>query len=142
MNMNFNNKRFLIVSASIFGLLIAILAFSSSCNKKAASYNPDFIGEWRTEAIEDTVLNETVRSEIVIEKKDGLYNGTCRDECSEHLCDCLVQHSGRAVISTDKTQIKFGSSGSFPLSIDKEPYEDASGQWIMIIGGETYYREP
>lgn len=136
------SRRFILLSAGICLLLIAILAFTSSCNKKAASYNPDFIGKWRTLAVEDTVLNETVRSEIVIEKKDGLYNGTCRDECSDNLCDCLVQHSGRPVISTDKTQIKFGTSGSYPLSIDKEPYQDANGQWIMIIGGETYYRQP
>jgi hypothetical protein len=136
------SRRFILLSAGICLLLIAILAFSSACNKKAASYNPDFIGEWRTLPFEDTVLNETVQSEIVIEKKDGLYNGTCRDECSDHLCDCLVQHSGRPVISTDKTQIKFGTSGSYPLSIDKEPYQDASGQWIMIIGGETYYKQP
>jgi hypothetical protein len=142
MNMKFNNKRFLIVSAGIFGLLIAILAFSSSCNKKASSYNPDFVGKWRTLAVVDSVTNQTVRSEIVIEKKDGLYNGSCTDECGDQLCDCLVQHSGRPMISTDKTQIKFGSSGSFPLSIDKEPYQDATGQWTMIIDGKTYYKEP
>lgn len=138
----FNNKRFILLSAAICLLLIAVLAIGSACNKKASSYNPDFVGEWRTEAVYDTLLDETLQSEIVIEKKDGLYNGSCRDACAEHLCDCLVQHSGKAVISTDKTQLKFGSSGSYPLTIDKEPYQDAGGQWIMIIDGLTYYRQP
>jgi hypothetical protein len=130
-------KRFLLLP-TFAALWIALVL---SCNKKLVSYNPDFIGEWRTEVINDTVIGEMVQSEIVIEKKDGLFNNTCKDVCEEHLCDCVSTHSGKPVISTDKKSMKIGTTGSYPLSIDKEPYQDASGQWIMKIQGLTYYKQ-
>jgi hypothetical protein len=135
------NKHFLLISACICALLIIGLAITSGCNKRAAAYNPDFIGTWRTVTLNDTIINQIVRSEIVIEKRDGLYNNTCRDTCEERLCDCISQQAGRAVVSVDKKRLRIGSSSSYSLSIDKEPNEDNNGQWTMIIDGQTYYRQ-
>jgi len=122
-------------------LLVCVVFTGTSCNKKLATYNPDFLGTWRTAVIVDSTINSTVRSEIVIEKRDGLFNNTCKDECGERLCNCISQQSGRAVINTDKTLMKIGSSSSYALSIDKEPYQDSTGQWIMKIHGLTYYKQ-
>lgn len=124
-----------------FAVLFLLLFSQSACNKKLAKYNPDFIGTWRTAVIQDSTINLTVRSEIVIEKRDGIFNNTCKDECGERLCNCISQQGGRAVINTDHTRIKIGSSTSSSLSIDKEPYQDSTGQWVMKIQGLTYYRQ-
>ncbi|MES2557285.1 MAG: hypothetical protein V4604_14115 [Bacteroidota bacterium] len=127
---------------SFFACVAVLLLFSqSACNKKLSKYNPDFIGTWRTAVIEDSTINLTVRSEIVIEKRDGLFNNTCTDECGERLCECISQQGGRAVVNTDRTRLKIGSSSSSSLSIDKEPYQDSTGQWVMKIQGLTYYKQ-
>jgi len=140
--MQLNTKRFLFLSASACALLMVVLSVTASCNKKLSSYNPDFVGTWRTATITDTVINEIVRSEIVIQKNDGIYNNTCKDTCGERLCDCVSQQSGKAVINSTKDMIRIGSSSaSYPLSIDKEPYQGNNGQWMMIIDGLTYYKE-
>lgn len=137
------NTRFYIRPSFLacLAVLLLVLYTESACNKKLAKYNPDFIGTWRTAVIQDSTINLTVRSEIVIEKRDGLFNNTCTDECGERLCDCISQQGGRAVINTDHTRIKIGSSSSSSLSIDKEPYQDSTGQWVMKIQGLTYYRQ-
>ncbi|GEM_PF-655507 len=125
----------------VIALVVGVVFTGTSCNKKLASYNPDFIGTWRTAVIVDSTINSTVRSELVIEKRDGLFNNTCKDECGDRLCNCISQQSGRAVVNTDETMIKIGSSTSYPLTIDKEPYQDETGQWIMKIHGLTYYKQ-
>src|SRR3990167_616177 len=100
------NNRFYI-QYSFFTCFAVLLLFSqSACNKKLSKYNPDFIGTWRTAVIEDSTINLTVRSEIVIEKRDGLFNNTCTDECGERLCECISQQGGRAVVNTDRTRLK------------------------------------
>ncbi|MDH4471325.1 MAG: hypothetical protein QE487_01890 [Fluviicola sp.] len=137
------NTRFYIRPSLLtcLAVLLLVLFTESACNKKLSKYNPDFIGTWRTAVIEDSTINLTVRSEIVIEKRDGLFNNTCTDECGERLCECISQQGGRAVINTDHTRLKIGSSSSSSLSIDKEPYQDSTGQWVMKIQGLTYYRQ-
>lgn len=120
-------------------MLLMAFAFLS-CNKKVASYNPDFVGHWRTDYIEDTVINATVRSEIIFDERDGIYNNTCKDECSDQLCNCSSTQSGRAVLSVDKKSIRIGSTTSLVLSVDKEPYQGADGQWFMKLGGLVYHK--
>ena len=127
---------------TLFACMAAFLLFpQSGCNKKLSKYNPDFIGTWRTAPIQDSTINLTVRSEIVIEKRDGLFNNTCTDECGDRLCECISTQGGRAVVNTDRTRLKIGSSSSTSLSIDKEPYQDSTGQWVMKIQGLTYYKQ-
>lgn len=137
------NTRFYIRPSLLTSIVVLLLVLftESACNKKLSKYNPDFIGTWRTAVIEDSTINLTVRSEIVIEKRDGLFNNTCTDECGERLCECISQQGGRAVVNTDRTRLKIGSSSSSSLSIDKEPYQDSTGQWVMKIQGLTYYKQ-
>jgi hypothetical protein len=135
------NNRFYIRFSFFICWALLLLFTESGCNKKLSKYNPDFIGTWRTAVIQDSTINLSVRSEIVIEKRDGLFNNTCTDECGERLCDCISQQGGRAVVNTDRTRLKIGSSSSSSLSIDKEPYQDSTGQWVMKIQGLTYYRQ-
>jgi len=101
----------------------------------------DFVGQWRTDVINDTFLNEAIRSEIIIEDKDGIYNNSCKNVCEDQLCDCISTQSGRAVVSFDKKSMKIGSTNSLTLSIDEEPYQDANGKWVMKINGLTYYKQ-
>lgn len=123
---------------SIFCIIIALLI---SCNKKVASYNADFIGKWRTATVSISTTSENIRSEIIIEEADGAYNNSCKDDCGDQLCDCLSTQAGRAVISFDKKRIKIGSSNTLTLTIDKEPYQDVDGNWIVEIGGLLYYKQ-
>lgn len=120
----------------LFGVL---LLFAAGCNKKAGKYNPEFIGRWQTEVIEDTVAEISYRNEIVIEKKDGSYKYLCQDVCETTLCNCESEQSGTAVVSyPDQQSLKIGNSQ--PLSIDKEPFED-NGVWKMRINGNLYIKQ-
>lgn len=121
-------------------LVLSIIAFS--CNKKVADYNPDFIGKWRSDPVMDPVLTTNVRSELIFEGNDGLFNNTCRDTCTDRLCDCISTNSGKAVLNTSKDQMRIGSSQPVTLSIEQEPLQDASGDWTIIINGLTYHKEP
>lgn len=122
--------------AILFGLLLLLAV---SCNKKAGKYNPDFIGTWRTEIVEDTIADISYQNEIVINKKDGSYKYRCQEVCSTDLCNCESEFAGTTVVSyPDQQSLKIGNSQ--PLSIDKEPYE-LDGQWIMRINGELYYKQ-
>ncbi len=125
----------------VFFISIISLLIFVSCNKKVAKYNPDFIGTWRTATIDDTVINATVRSEIVIEKKDGLFNNTCKDTCSERLCNCISYQSGIPVMNSSNTEIKIGSSSTYSLTVDQEPFQNADGIWEMKIENLTYFKE-
>lgn len=127
--------------ACLFAGMILLLASHSSCNKKLSAYNKDFIGTWRTGPITDSTINEVVGSEIVIDKRDGIFNNTCKDTCGERLCDCVSYQSGRALINFDKNRIKIGSQSTYTLLINKEPYQDANGKWMMVIENLTYYKQ-
>lgn len=127
-------------STIAFTLLVVVLALS--CNKKVAKYNPDFLGSWRTETTFDPVLGENVRSELVFEKEDGLFNNTCKDTCDNRLCGCISTNSGKAVINSSHDQMRLGSSQPVTLSIDQEPLQDANGEWTIIVNGLTYHKLP
>jgi len=129
-------KRMLIVT-----VLVASVITLSNCNKKVSSYNHDFVGQWRTDVINDTLINEAIRSELIFDEKDGTYNNGCKDVCDDQLCDCVSQQSGRALVSFDKTLIKIGSSNSLTLSIDELPHQVTGGAWEMKIGGLVYYKQ-
>lgn len=129
----------LLLTSSLF---VSVIRITSSCNKKASSYNSDMVGSWYTLPDYDSTYGTVRRSELIIEKRDGLYNYSCKDTCDEHLCDCVVQQSGRAVVSFEKDRLRIGSSSSYSLTIDKEPYQNELGEWIMIIDGLTFYKQP
>lgn len=121
-------------------IALTVVMFSIiSCNKPVYKYNPDFEGQWRTVSAYDSIINETVASEIVIDGKDGAYYNSCRDTCTEHLCDCIVTQSGKAVMNSSKDQMKLGSS-NYAIGIQQEPTQDANGNWSMIIDNKTFYK--
>lgn len=131
---------------SIYILLAAIGIFTvtGSCDKLVYKYNPNFEGTWRTATAYSDLYEKTVTSEIVIDKKDGIYNYACTDVtgCAPRLCNCISQQQGKAVINTSHTQIKFGSSsGAYPVNVDTEPYQDAQGIWRMEVNGELYTKQ-
>lgn len=129
----FTNPFVFITSAFLF-----LFVLSTSCDKKLGSYNSDFIGTWRTDTLEGSTA---ARNELIIEKNDGAYHYYCTDDCGDHLCECNTEQTGKPVINSDRTQIRIGSANSTKLTIDKEPYQDADGQWIMEIGSLTYYKQ-
>jgi hypothetical protein len=104
-------------------------------------YNANFEGKWRTIPTFDSLVNETVTSEIVIDGADGLFNNSCRQICGDNLCDCLSQQVGKAVMNTSKTQMKIGSSAAYPITIQQEPYQDNAGNWVMKVEGLTFYKQ-
>lgn len=110
-----------------------------SCDKPLASYNSEFVGKWRSDVTETS--GKPTRNEIIIEGEDGIYNAFCTDTCETQLCDCIVSQTGKAVINTDKTMVKFGSANSTPLKVNQEPTLDASGTYIMEIGGVLYRKQ-
>lgn len=122
-------------------LVLGLLLVLSNCNKPVYKYNPNFEGKWRTIPTFDSLVNVTVTSEIVIDGADGLFNNSCREVCGENLCDCLSQQVGKAVMNTSKTQMKIGSSSAYPISIEQEPYQDNSGNWVMKVEGLTFYKQ-
>lgn len=134
-------KQLLIICLTT-SLFVSTALITASCNKKASSYNPDMVGSWYTVAAYDSTYGTIRRSELIIEKRDGLYNYRCKDTCDAHLCDCVVQQSGRAVVNFDKNRLRIGSSSSYSLTIDKEPYQNELGEWVMIIDGLTFYKQP
>lgn len=125
--------KFMILSMLLTVLLIA-------CNKPVYKYNKDFEGVWRTDNIYDSLLNKSVRSEIVIDGADGKFSNTC-DFIDNEFCNCISSSVGKAVMNSSKTQMKIGSTSSFPLTIDEEPSVNANGIWTMKIQGLTYYRQ-
>ncbi len=123
-----------------FAIITVALLFA--CNKSVVDYNKDFEGRWRSAKKYDSTAADSVQSEILIQGDDGLYHYTCSSVCSPDLCDCAVTHSGKAVVNTNKTMMKIGTSGSYPLSIDEEPnIEASSGKWTMVIHGLRYYKQ-
>lgn len=124
-------------------ILFAFTAlFVLSCNKTVVDYNKDFEGQWRSEKQIASGSTDSVQSEIVIDGDDGIYRYTCSSVCAANLCECAVMHSGKAVVNSNKTYMKIGTSGSYPLSIDEEPsIETATGKWTMVIHGLRYYKQ-
>lgn len=125
-----------------FVIAPAVFIGIGACNKKAAKYNPDFVGTWYTVAAYDSTYEDIRRSELIIEKRNGLYNYRCQDTCDTHLCDCVVQQTGRALVSFNKDKLKIGSNSSYTIRIDKEPYQDSAGNWMMQLDGLTFYKQP
>lgn len=123
---------------SILSFLVMVLLMG--CNKPVYKYNKDFEGVWRTAEIYDSLLNKTVRSEIIIDGADGKFSNTC-DFIDNEFCNCVSSSVGKAVMNSQKTQMKIGSSNSFPLTINEEPSADANGNWTMKIQNLTYYRQ-
>lgn len=128
-----------IVFTSTLVLITLMLLTVNSCNKRAASYNPDFKGTWRTTIVLDSANNVFRYNEIIIEERDGLFKYYCSTICENSVCNCTSEQSGRAVVSTDKKSLRIGSNGTVQ-SIDKEPYEE-DGQWKMKLQGLTYVRQ-
>lgn len=128
-------------SSLLFGSTV-LLFLLWACNKPVYKYNSDFEGRWRTIPVYDTNLDEIVGSEIIIEGADGAFNSTCLDTCSENLCNCLTQQSGKAVMNSSKTEMKIGSSSTYSLTVDEEPNIDTNNVWTMKIEGLRYYKVP
>lgn len=128
---------------SIFFILSTLVCclFVLSCDKPLSKYNPDFEGTWRTATAYNDLYNETTTSEIVIDKKDGIYNYACTEICAPRLCNCISKQSGKAVINSTHTQMKVGSANSYPVTINTEPYQDASGIWHMKVNDEEYTKQ-
>lgn len=118
-----------------------LLTSLAACSKKAADYNSDFVGYWRTEPFQ---LNENsatyYRNEIIIKKKDGAYRQQCSQTCEPYICSCTNEVTGIPTVNDSRTLLKIGSANSITLSIDKEPYRDANDKWKMDINGYTYSR--
>lgn len=111
------------------------------CNKSVFKYNSDFEGTWRTVTQFDSTFNKIVTSEIVIQGKDGRFSYACETICGTELCDCSFTQVGKAVMSSSKTQLKIGSTSSFPLTIEQEPYQDNNGIWKMKVYGLTFIKQ-
>ena len=129
-----------------FKLNISIILLSTlvilACNKPVYKYNKEFEGNWFTDRLYDENLNDTVRSQILIDGVDGRFNNTCLDECLPDLCGCISKQAGKAIINSSKTQMKFGSAtNAIPMTINEEPYQDATGKWKMKINDLTYTRQ-
>ncbi len=120
-------------------ILFGILLLAPACNKKAAKYNPHFMGRWRTDVIEDTATGMLYRNEILIRSKRFAGFGLqCQDTCEENLCGCESSSFGRAMVTNFKHELVIGPSPH--MKIDKEPYE-VNGQWMMKLDGVVYYKE-
>jgi len=119
--------------------LVFLLFIVVSCNKPAYKYNEEFVGVWRTIPVYDELLNTEVMSEIVIEGEDGTFKNAC-NPCGQDLCNCLNYQVGKAVMNSNRTQIRIGSSG-FALTIQEEPNLDTSGVWTMKVQNLRYYRQ-
>ena len=130
----------------IFKLIVSILFLSgfilTSCNKLAYKYNKDFEGNWFTDKKYDSFVNDTVRSQILIDGSDGKFNNTCLDDCLPNLCGCISTQAGKAEMNSSKTQMKIGSAqGAQPLTINQEPYQEADGTWKMEVNNLVYTRQ-
>lgn len=128
------------ITAIVLAILLPLFLLVS-CNKKLSEYNEDFLGTWRTIPTPQTTPGDSVRYEIVIEENDAIYRYSCESVCPPKLCDCLGEQAGKAVVNSDRTLIRIGSSGAQPLSIEAEPYLDANGKWVMRVGSLTYYKQ-
>ena len=112
------------------------------CDKYVSKYNPNYEGTWRTATYYNEDYDDTTTSELIIDGKEGLYNYGCRDFCEgDKLCTCIYTQSGKAVVNKQHTQMKIGSSSSFAVSIDVEPYQDANGVWRMELNGEEFIKQ-
>jgi hypothetical protein len=120
---------------SILWLFVLICA----CNKPVYKHNKEFEGTWRTVPVFDQTLNAQVLNEIVIQGEDGTMKISC-NPCGEDLCNCLGFQVGKAVMNSDRTQMRIGSSG-FALTIQEEPNLDSNGVWTMKLQNLRYYRQ-
>lgn len=131
--------RILILTSSIS----AIILFSFlGCNKPVYKYNKDFEGNWFSEKRFESIFNDSVQNQILIKGGDGKYNNSCPDLCLPDLCGCIGIQSGKAVMNSSKTEMKIGSTqGTQPLRINKEPYQDAFGNWKMEVNEQSYTKQ-
>lgn len=122
--------------------MIVLFFVLFACNKPVYKYNKDFEGNWYTDRIYDTYLNDTVRSQIYIDGKKGKFNNTCLEVCAPDLCECISKEEGNAEMNSSKTQMKIGSAnGSKPLIINKEPYQETDGSWKMEVNNLIYTKQ-
>ena len=131
------NKMKLLFTMFTLGLLVAV----GSCDKPVYKYNSNFEGTWRTVTQFDSTFNKIVTSEIVIDGRDGRFSYACETICGSELCDCNITQVGKAVMNSTKTQLKIGSTSSFPLTIEQEPYQDNNGTWKMKVYGLTFIKQ-
>jgi hypothetical protein len=94
-----------------------------TCNKPVYKYNADFEGVWRTPIVYDSILNKNILKEIIIEGDEGSFKNTC-EPCGTELCNCVSTQYGKAVMNSNKTQMRIGSSSSYVLTIEEEPNID------------------
>ncbi|MES2798436.1 MAG: hypothetical protein V4638_00340 [Bacteroidota bacterium] len=122
----------------IFITAVGLTLLTIACNKFLFEYNSDFEGTWKTIPVYDSVLNSNVQSEIVIDGKEGSFKNACQP-CGPDLCNCIDVQFGKAVVNLSNDQIRIGS-GSYPLTIDEEPYYQDT-VWVMKVHGLTYYKQ-
>jgi len=104
-------------------LLLTIISASlifTNCGKKVVKGNTDFIGNWSGS---DATYNYTV-------KIDNDSNGEYK-KCSG-LLSCS-ETKGTARIKNGVLKI-----GLKKLNIDREPYQDNTGSWMMELDGVAY----
>lgn len=124
----------------LIGIIGSILLIA--CNKSVTKYNKDFEGNWFTDTVYDSVIEDSSRSQILIDGQDGKLNNSCVDVCLPDLCGCISSQAGKAEMNSDKTQMKIGSAkGTQPLTINQEPFQDSDGKWKMEINGRVYTKQ-
>ncbi|NQY10672.1 MAG: hypothetical protein HRT71_14325 [Flavobacteriales bacterium] len=119
---------------------IALLLFAACKKEDVADYNADFVGEWHSDTVFDINTGMDVISYLLIDGDDSEYGYYCPVNCS--WCRCTNTAQGKAKVNKDGTKLIIGgASNSATLSIDKEPTQDANGQWTCKLENFVLYKQ-
>ncbi len=125
-------KKYLILSLLAFALL--------ACNKPLLEYNSEFEGTWFCDHTYFDNNGIAVTDQFVFSGTTGTYSVSCKDTCSNTLCDCLAAITGKAEINKQRTQFRLNSQTPRVFTINAEPYE-SGGSWYLEIDGVKYKKQ-
>lgn len=125
-------KKYFIFSLLAFALL--------ACNKPLLEYNSEFEGTWFCENPYFDNNGVPVNDQFTFSGSTGTYSVACPDTCTNTLCNCLAELSGRAEINKQRTQFRLNSQTPRTFTINAEPYE-SGGSWYLEIDGVKYKKQ-
>lgn len=122
-------------------LALGLFFFLSGCNKPLLKYNNNFEGTWYSEPVFNTTYSDWVSDQLVFSGSNGTYYADCKDTCAPVLCNCITSISGKAEINKQRTLIRINGNSVKTFNLNAEPYQNASGTWMMEIDNKTYTKQ-
>jgi len=112
----------------------------TSCNKSVIDYNSNFEGFWKSVEQPANTSTGIGQSYFIISDAHNEFGLLCNPNCFN--CECLKLVEGRAQVNTGRTKLRIGqSNNTVTVTINKEPYEKATGVWVCELDNVEYFKQ-